>query len=128
MANIGDLLVGGLLPVTTQALANRLQHSAAPGALSEFTVLNFDTTTGYLILLLDQVATPANGAVIPIDQFFVGPATSTVPGMLGVSYTPYPMGFKNGLWIVGSTTLTTPYTLATGTNSGLAISAKGQNG
>ena len=128
MPSIGDLIIGGLPPVTTQALANSLQHSAKPGAISEFTVLNFDQTTGYLILLLDSVALPGNGAVIPIDQFFIPPATATVPGQLGVSYTPFPLQFKNGLWIAGSTTLTTSYTLALATNTKLAISIKAQNG
>ena len=69
-----------------------------------------------------------NLCIVPIDQLFIPPATTTTPGQLGVSYTPYPLSFKKGLWIVGSTTLTTCYTLAIGTNSKLAISAKANNG
>ena len=95
MPSIGDLIVGGLYPLVSGAtdtplplLSTQLQVATKPGALYQFNVLNFDQTSGYLILLLDQVAAPISGAGIrPIDAYFIPAATATIPGQQAVLFS-----------------------------------------
>ena len=111
MAGPVDLLVGGLKSAQSGALENRHQILTAGGAVYRIKVVNFDTS-GILCLLLDQTATPSNGAVTPVDMFFIGAGSATIPAVLDYSY-PAGVGLQvtNGLWLAASTVLTTPFTL-----------------
>ena len=86
-------------------------------------VFNFDTGTGYLIHLFDSATLPANGAVVPIYTTFVGVATSTVPAFIGVEFFA-PRQAKLGIVVAGSTTLTTPFSLAVATANQLVFMAQ----
>lgn len=121
----------GIKNVTSSALEN--SHVlitpttfgfGGPFVMPAFTAMNFDTTTGYLILFFDATTLPANGSVTPVYFGFVAAATSTVPTFLAISWTDIPLKFNNGIVVAGSTTLTTPFTLAVATNSGLAFAAQ----
>ena len=111
MAGVEDLVVGGLLGAASGALENRHQILTKGGAVYRIKVINFDTA-GILCLLLDQTATPSNGAVTPVDCFFIGAGSATIPTFVDYVYPAYaPMQMANGLWMVASTVLTTPFSL-----------------
>lgn len=130
MANILDSWYG-LKNVSSTALEN--SHILVtptsiglpgPFTMPSITVFNFDTATGYLILFFDSATVPANGAVTPIYSAFLGVATATVPTFVAVSWTDIALKCTSGIVVAGSTTLTTPFSLAIGTNSKLAFFAQ----
>lgn len=120
MPGVGDALIGGIKPVVTTALTGAFNISAkGPGALTALTVMNFDTGGGRMVLLLDQVASPAAfsaTAVTPIWFWFLAAASSTVPTAVAADWTVAPLQFVNGLWVVLSTVLTTPFSCTTAGN------------
>lgn len=129
MPNILDLQYG-TKPIVSAALEN--SHVlitpttfgfGGPFVISGLTVSNYDTATGYVILLLDSTTLPANGAVTPIYNFFIPVATATVPSVIAVTWIS-PAKFTNGIVVAGSTSLTTPFTLTVATNSKLTFSAE----
>jgi hypothetical protein len=94
-----------------------------PFVLTYLQAFNFDTSNPYMILVFDATTVPANGTVTPAYWTYVPVATSTVPGFIGVEYF-YPKRFTNGIVVAGSTTVTTPFTLALATASELAFDAQ----
>ena len=76
-----------------------------------------------MVLVFDSATLPANGTVTPVYFAYVGAASSTVPEYVAVQYQ-YPLMTTNGIVIAGSTTLTTPYTLAVATATKLAFSSQ----
>lgn len=129
MPNTLDNLYG-ISSVTSSALENShvlitptTYGVGGPFTLLQLTAINFDTGSGYMILVFDSATLPANGAVAPIFSFFVGVATSTVPSFLTYEFE-YPLKATNGIVVAGSTTLTTPLSLAVGTASKLWFQAQ----
>ena len=130
MPNILDSWYG-LRTVSSTALEN--SHILAtpttmgfggPFDMPSFTAFNFDTEIGYMILFFDALTLPANGAVTPVYWAFVGVATATVPQFVGVNWTDIALKCSTGIVVAGSTTLTTPFTLAVATSSKLAFTAQ----
>ncbi len=129
MPNILDSWYG-IKSVTSSALENShvlITPTSAgfggPFTLLQLTAINFDTATGYMILVFDSTTLPANGAITPIFSFFVGVATSTVPSFLTYEFE-CPLKAFSGIVVAGSTTLTTPLSLAVGTNSKIWFQAQ----
>ena len=118
MPNLGDLYIGGI-PVTSSPspLIGYFQLSATgPGAIYSLTVLNFDTSNAKMVMLLDQTANPSGYSTTAVQSIFSGPiaagSSSTGPGYFSPGQFP-PMQFKNGLWVVLSTVLTTAFSCTT---------------
>lgn len=114
MPGYADLFVGGIKPGQSTALENSHRIAVGTGALTTLSVLNFDTTAR-LILLFDTASAtqPTNGAgATPVYFFPIAAGTSNGPAQgLGFDWTIPPLQFTNGLWIVVSSTITTPFTL-----------------
>lgn len=113
MPNFGDIQVGGLPNGQSTALETAHQIAIGPGQLWSLTALNFSTSNAGMILLLDQTASPtgySSTAVTPIyfAPIAVGSATNG-PGMLAPAGIPA-VYFTNGLWVLLSSVVTTPFT------------------
>lgn len=113
MPNIGDLAVGGIRPVVSPALQAALQLAIGSGVVYNLVVLNYAAAASQ-VLLLDQTASPAGysgTAVTPIWAFPIAASTAAGPGTLGggAFLTP-PIAFRNGLWVMLSTVITSPFT------------------
>jgi hypothetical protein len=131
--NIADRKYG-LTTVASQALEN--SHVlvtpstfgfGGPFVLDNLTVFNFDTATGYMILIFDSTSVPNNASpVVPVPVYwaFVGVATASVPTFVGIDWTQVALKCKNGITVVGSSILTTPFNLTAATNSKLAFLAQ----
>ncbi len=125
MPSPGDLYVGGIKPVVSSALTSAFQLSAkGPGVLYDLTALNFNATAR-MVLLLDQVPSPANASGTSVSPIWFYPIAglATTPGPVGLGYFVPPIQFVNGLWVILSTVLTTPYTATTSTTADGAFSA-----
>lgn len=122
MPNIGDLAVGGIRPIVSVALEAQHQMALGSGVLYNLTVLNYGAAAN-LVLLLDQTASPAGysgTAVTPIWAYPIAASAAGGPGLLtvgGAFLTP-PIAFRNGLWVMLSSGLTTPFSATSGTASG----------
>lgn len=108
MPGVGDLLVGGINPIPSTQLENSHQLAIGTGSLNWLVALNF-AGSARLILLIDSLAAPVAGPVAP-DWFEPIAALATTPGVLARTWTTAPLQFEAGLWVVMSTTLTTPFT------------------
>lgn len=124
MPNFTDLHVGGIIPVTSNALVNNLQVATGQGQLYYWSIGNSDGTNAGLYLLIDSASgsVPVNGTVKPLDWMYVA-ATSSGTTTTARLYSPYPILFQNGLWICASSTLTTPFTLTSQTTTKTSIMA-----
>lgn len=123
MPSVGDIFVGGIAPVVSQKLEQDHQLATKTGSLTSLTVHNYNATAR-MILLLDQTADPTlyvAQAVLPI-WFMPISGLSTTPGFVDKDWTVAPLQFKNGLWIVLSTVLTTPFSCTTTATNDLAMS------
>lgn len=120
MPGYGDLFVGGIKPIVSAALEVSHRLAVGTGSLTWMTVHNYNATAR-TVLLLDtaSVTQPANGAVTPIWAYPIAGSTATGPGAFGVDFTNPPIQFVNGLWVIMTTSLTTPFTLtAAGASDG----------
>lgn len=113
MPNFGDIQVGGLPLGQSAKLETGHQIAIGPGQLWSLTALNFNTSNAGLILLLDQTADPtgySSTTVAPIyaNVIAVGSATNG-PGVLAPAGIPA-LYFTNGLWVLLSSVITTPFT------------------
>ena len=118
--NFADIYVGGI-PITkstsTQGLIGYFQLSAkGPGQLWSLSVLNYDTSNAKTVMLLDQTASPASYSTTTVAPIFAAPiavgSATTGPGYFSPGGLP-PIQFINGLWVVLSTVLTSPYSCTT---------------
>lgn len=121
----------GLVSISSAALENShvIIGSSTFGTPAPYDVLllnafNFDTSTGYMILLFDATALPANGSVTPVWWTFIGAATSTIPAFIELSWVTNPLKVTKGLVVAASSVLTTPFTLTVGTNSEVAFNVQ----
>ena len=121
MANIGDLIVGGVYPVVSGALGKGLELSTKAGELHAITIHNYNATAR-MVLLLDQTADPTSYSAQAVTPLWALPITGSGtggPGYITADWTTVPLAFKNGLWVLLSTVLTTPFSAtATGTADG----------
>lgn len=122
MANIGDLYITGIKPVVSTALeANHRLSATGPGVLYYLNAQNYNLS-GRLVLLIDSSSatapTTATGllwaGVLPAAQ----PAGNNPVTPKDMVWDVPPMQFINGLWVVLSTILTTPFTIAAATADG----------
>ena len=115
MPNVGDLLIGGSLPIASIALEGAHQLATKTGSISLITVLNYNATPRH-VLFLDQLASPAaysTQAVTPIWFYAVAGLASNLPGFFKIDFANAPIQFKNGLWVVMSSVNTTPFSCTT---------------
>ncbi len=113
MASIGDLIIGGHTPIVSQTF--EVSHQLAktgPGQVYDLTAHNYNASVR-MVLLLDQIAAPVNGAVTPIFAWPIAGSTAGGPGTFSLAYLVPPLRFLNGLWVILSTVMTTPFTLTT---------------
>lgn len=125
MPNWLDLQVGGIYPTASGALCNQLQVATGPGQLFYWSIGNASGSAAGLYLLIDYAngtTPPNNGTVSPLDWMYVA-STSSGTTTTSRSYAPVPLYFKNGLWIMASSNLTSPYTLTVQTTTVTCISA-----
>lgn len=114
MPTFPELMIGGIAPVYSTALEAAHQLATKSGSIETLTVLNTNATARF-VLLLDQLTSPAGQTTLAVTPIWAFPVNglSTTPGTLSVDWTVGTMQFKNGLWVVLSTVLTTPFSLTT---------------
>lgn len=101
--------IPAIVPVVTAAAANNLVVKASPSTLYSVYATNLTSTAGFLVIL-NLIAAPADGAIVPLDCVPL-PAS----GSASISYGPGPAGqYPVGITAV-VTSAATCFTKTTGT-------------